>query len=297
MNTLINISFATLRMATAIIFVAMGGVLSQQVGLINIALEGLMLMGAFVAVIASFYSGSALVGVILAAMSGALLALVFAFFIIRFRTDLIVGGLAVNILALGLTAYLLVVLFNSRGAFAPEGLAGLKAVHIPLLAQIPVLGPILSGHGPLAYVSWVSVFLTYVFLYRTTIGLHLRAAGENSEAAKSVGIRVKNLQYLGLVLSGALSGLGGAQLSLGNVTLFSDNMTNGRGYMALAAVFFGAAYPLPTALACLLFGLFEAIQIRLQTTVAVPPQFPQMLPFAIIVVILTLVSLRKVRYA
>jgi simple sugar transport system permease protein len=217
----------------------------------------------------------------------------FALFVIDLRANLIVAGLAVNILALGLTAYLLVVLFDSRGAYAPDNLAGLTTVTIPLIARVPFLGKIFSGHTPLVYISWLTVLLTSVFLYRTPLGVHIRAVGEHKQAAETAGIRVRRVQYVALLIGGALCGLAGAHLSVGDLTLFTDNMTNGRGFIALAAVFFGAARPGLTAIACLLFGLFEAIQFRLQASSGLPPQLPQMLPYLIVVVILTLISLRR----
>jgi len=296
METIVNISFAMLRMAAPLILVAMGGVFSQQVGLINIALEGLMLLGAFAAVLAAFALHSALAGTFAAILVAMLFVLLFALFVLRFRANLVVVGLAVNILALGLTKYLLQVLFATRGAFAPTDLPGLLPLDIPGLRAIPILGGILSGHSPLVYVSLLLVILTHIFLYRTIPGLHIRAVGEKDDAAKSAGISVPRMQYLALILSGAFSGLAGAQLSLGNLQLFSENMTNGRGFMALAAVYFGRGRPLPTAFACLLFGFFEALQIRLQTRVGIPPQWPQMLPFAIIVLTLSLISLRQARH-
>jgi len=296
LETFVNISFAMLRMAAPLILAAMGGVFSQQVGLINIALEGLMLVGAFAAVLAAFYLHSALAGVLVAILVAVLFALLFAFFILHLRADLIVVGLAVNILALGLTKYLLQVLFATRGAFAPKDLPGLLPMDIPGLDAIPLLGDILSGHNPLVYISWLLIFVTQIFLYRTVTGLHIRAVGEKRDAAESVGIPVARIQYLGLALSGAFCGLAGAQLSLGNLQLFSENMTNGRGFMALAAVFFGQGRPLPSAFACLLFGFFEALQIRLQTRVGMPPQWPQMLPFMIIVVTLIFISVRQARH-
>ncbi len=294
-KTLIHVGFATLRMTTPLVLAALGGVFSQQVGLLNIALEGMMLMGAFAAVVVAAAVGSSVVGVGAAALVGLLTALVFAFFVIHLRADLIVAGLAVNILALGLTAYLLQVLFNTRGAYAPKDLEGLGSLTIPLLDQVPLLGPMLSGHKWLVYVTWLLVFLSWLVLYRTPLGIHIRAVGEHREAAETAGLPVKRIQYLALLTSGFLSGLAGAQLSLGNLTLFSENMSNGRGFMALAAVFFGQARPLPTALACLLFGVFEAVQIRLQMTVQIPNQLPQMLPYLIIVVVLTVLSLRERR--
>lgn len=297
MPALIDLAFATLRLTTPIILAAMGGVLSQQAGLVNIALEGFMLAGAFAAVQGSFYTHSAWVGTGAAVLTGTTLALVFAFFVLRLRANLIVAGLAVNILALGGTGYLLQVLYGTRGAFAPQGLQGLGTVHIAGLSAIPVLGPILNDHSPLVYSTWILVVLTHLFLTRTVVGLRVRATGENPEAAASVGVPVRPLQYAMVLASGALSGLAGAQMSLGNLQLFVYNMSNGRGFMALAAVFFGQARAWPTALGGLVFGLFDALQIRLQTTVGVPPQITQMLPFVSIVAILTWVSYGRLRRA
>ncbi|MFQ5856430.1 MAG: ABC transporter permease [Anaerolineae bacterium] len=297
METLTNILFATLRMSTPLILAGMAGVLSQQVNLLNIALEGLMLFGAFVAVVVGAQLGSAWLGVVAAMIFAVAVAALFALFVIDLKANLIVAGLAVDILALGLTAYLLVVLFDARGAYAPDNLIGLPTVTIPLLAQIPVLGKVLSGYTPLVYVSWLAVFLTSVFLYRTPIGVHIRAVGEHKQAAETAGIRVRMVQYVALLTGGALCGLAGAQLSVGDLTLFTDNMTNGRGFIALAAVFFGAARPGLTAIACLLFGLFEAVQFRLQASSGLPPQLPQMLPYLIVVVVLTLMSLRRAQWS
>jgi len=296
-SDLVDLAFATLRLTTPIILAAMGGVLSQQVGLVNIALEGMMLAGAFVAVLGSFYTAQPWLGVLAAAAAGMLLDLIFGFFVLRLRANLIVAGLAVNILALGGTGYLLQVFYGTRGAFAPQGLQGLGTVRIRGLAEVPVLGAVLSGHSPLVYVTWAIVILTHLFLAHTVAGLRVRAAGERPESAASLGVPVARLQYAMLLVAGGLCGLAGAQMSLGNLQLFAYNMSNGRGFMALAAVFFGQARPWPTALGSVVFGLFDALQIRLQTTVGVPPQITQMLPFMAIVAVLTWVSWRRVRRA
>ncbi|MFW6070093.1 MAG: ABC transporter permease [bacterium] len=293
MELLGNVLFATMRMSAPLILAAMAGVLSQRVNLLNIALEGLMLFGAFVAVVVGAQADSVWVGVLAATLAATAVAALFALFVVDFNANLIVAGLAVNILALGLTAYLLEASFDARGAYVPEGLNGLARIIIPAVAGIPVLGRVLSGHTALVYFSWVSVLLTWFFLYRTAPGVHLRAAGEHEEAAETAGIQVRRIKYLALLLGGALCGLAGAQLSVGNLTGFTDNMTNGRGFIALAAVFFGAARPGLTAFACLLFGLFEAVQFRAQTATAIPPQLVQLLPYVIVVVTLTAISLRR----
>jgi simple sugar transport system permease protein len=199
----------------------------------------------------------------------------------------------VNFLALGGTAFLLQVLFKTRGTFAPTSLDKLTRLDIPLLGDIPVLGSIFSGHSPLVYLSWIAVPVVAIFLYRTAIGTHIRAVGEHAEAARTAGISVKRMQYIALILGGVLCGLAGAHLSVGDLALFRENMTNGRGFIALAGVYFAAARPVPAAIECLLFGLFDALQFRLQTSGSIPPQFFQMLPYLMVVGVLVAVSARK----
>jgi len=293
MTLLMNVLRATLRLSTPLVLASLGGVLSQQVNQINIALEGLMLFGAFTAVIVTYATGNVWLGVLAAILTASLLAALFAFVVLQYKANLIVAGLAVNILALGGTTYLLQVLFHTRGSFSPKNLPGLPVLHIPILDKIPMLGPVISEQGVLVYVAWVLVILVHVFIYRTVPGLHFRAVGEKRSAAASVGISATGVEYAALIASGAFCGLAGAQLSLGNVQLFTENMTQGRGFMALAAVYFGQAQPITTALSCLLFGFFDALQIRLQTTLGIPPQWPQMLPFVIIVLALTVIAIRQ----
>ncbi|MDW8068847.1 MAG: ABC transporter permease [Anaerolineae bacterium] len=290
------ILFAMLRMTAPLILAATGGLLSQQAGMINVALEGLMLVGAFAGVLIAYYVQSAWIGALAAIVAGALFAGLMAVVVLKLRANLIVVGLALNLLALGLTRYLLQILFATRGAFAPERLPGLGTVEIPALQGVPILGDVLLGHSPLVYLSWVLAILSALFLNHVPEGLRLRAVGENPEAARSLGIPVDRVRALALIASGCLAGLAGVQLSLGNLQLFFENMTNGRGFIALAAIYFGQARPGPTLLACLLFGLFEAIQIRLQTRLGIPPQWPQMLPFILVIVVLAGISFyRRIR--
>ncbi len=282
-----------LRMTAPLILAATGGIISQQAGMINVALEGLMLIGAFAGVLIAYYAQSAWVGALAAVATGALFAGLLALAVLGLRANLIVAGLALNLLVLGLTRYLLQILFATRGAFAPERLPGLGTLEIPALQGFPILGDIILGHSPLVYFSWILALLSAFFLNHTPEGLRLRAVGENEEAARSLGVPVNRVRALALVASGCLAGLAGVQLSLGNLQLFFENMTNGRGFIALAAIYFGQARPALTLLACLLFGLFEAIQIRLQTRVGIPPQWPQMLPFILVILVLAGVSMHR----
>ena len=278
LDPLVNLTASTLRLSAPLLLAAMAGILSYKVGLINIALEGLMLIGAFVGVVVGAAAGSPLVGLVAACIAAALVAAAFALFVTDLRANLIVAGLAVNILAAGGTAYLLQVVLGVRGIYAPDTLDAITAVQLPILSTLPVVGKAVFSFTPLVYVSWVAVPLTWLFLYRTPTGKHIRAVGENVDAARTAGISVRRMQYLALILGGILCGLAGASLSLGDLGLFRENMVSGRGFIALAAVYFASGRPALTALACLIFGGFSALQFRLQTTSNVPVQFFQMLP-------------------
>lgn len=293
MEFVINVMYSTLRVSAPLIMAAMAGALSKQVNLLNIALEGLMLFGAFAGVVFAAQFGNTWLGLLAAVLLALALSAIFALFVIDLRVNLIVAGLAINILALGLTAYLLTVVFDARGAFIPENVTPLPSWDIPLIKDIPILGSILSGHGILVYLSWLMVLVTSLILYKTSFGVHLRAVGEHKEAAKTAGIAVRRVEYQTILLGGILAGLAGAQLSIGDLALFTDSMTNGRGFIALAAVFFGNGAPGLTAIGCLLFGMFEALQFRVQVRTGMSPQLLQMLPYLIVVIILVLISIRK----
>jgi ABC-type uncharacterized transport system permease subunit len=291
-----NILTAAAPASAAILLAAMGGLINRQGGIVNIGLEGLMLVGAFAAVIASAATGSSGLGVVAAGIAGGLVGLIFSWTITRLGANEIVAGLGLNLLIVGLFGYLLPVLYGVQATLRPAGLVGLPTVTIPLIDQLPGLGPVISGHDPLTYLSWLSVPLVSIFLYRTTWGMALRATGADEEAARAAGIPSLRLRDLSTVAAGMFSGVAGAQLSLGVVELFNKNMTAGRGFIALAAFYFGNARPLPTAAAAILFGIFEAAGIRLQST-SWPPQIVQMLPYLVVVLSVTLVSIRQARGA
>lgn len=292
MELLANLLASMLRLATPLILASLAGLLSYQVGLINIALEGFMLAGAFVAVAAAFTFGANWLGILLACVAGGVLGGIFALFVTQFRANLIITGLAINFLALGFTAYFMEIWYGVSGTFSPEEVESLTDVVIPFIHNVPFLGRVFSGHSPLVYISWVMIPITSVFLYMTLPGTYIRATGENPEAVQTAGISATGMRYLALILGGLLCGLAGAHLSMSELGLFRENMTNGRGFIALAAVYFAAGKPLLAAAACLLFGLFEALQFRLQTESNVPPQFFQMLPYIVVVLTLVVISFR-----
>lgn len=289
--TLLN---STFRFVTPILLAALGGLICERVGVFNIALEGLMLTGAFAAVVGSYYAGSAVGGVLAAALAGAALAAIFALFAITLRGDMIVLGIALNLLAAGLTVFLLRTIFGVKGAFQDPSIQGLGKIDLPGLEALPILGPLLSGHSWLIYLSWLLVLGMQLLLFRHALGLRMRGVGEHPEAAATLGVNVTAMRYLAVLLSGALCGLAGAQLSLGNVTLFVENMSAGRGWIAVVAVMFGQAHPLGVFAASLLFGLADSIGFRLQG-LQMPSQFTGMVPYVVTLVSLFIIEAQRRR--
>lgn len=269
-----------LRFVAPILLAALGGLICARAGVFNIALEGLMLAGAFGAVVGSYYSGSALGGVAVGVLTGAALALLMALFTVSLRGNEIVVGIAINLLASGLTVFMLRSLFGVKGAFQDPGLVGLNLYSPPLIGRLPVVGPLFSGHTAIVYLALVLTVAVHFVLFKHVIGLRLRGVGENAEAALTLGADVSRVRYGALVVSGALCGLAGAQLSLGNVTLFVENMSAGRGWIAVVAVMFGRAKPLGVLGACLLFGFTESLGFRLQG-LQVPSQLTDALPYLV----------------
>jgi len=277
---------------TAILLAAMGCLVNRQGGIVNIGLEGLMLGGAFAAVAASAAAASWQAGVAAAGAVGALLGLGFSWTITRLGANQIIAGLGLNLVVLGFLGYLLPVRFGVQGTYLPEGVVGLPRIALPLFGNMPLLGPILSPQTPLTYFSWLTIPVIAFILYRTAWGIALRAAGEDEEAARAAGVSALRWRDASTVVAGLLSGLAGAHLALGVVTLFNKNMTAGRGFIALAAVYFGAARPWPTAAAAFLFGVFEAASFRYGSA-GLAPQLVQMLPYLVVLISLTLVALRR----
>ena len=246
----------------------------------------MMLAGAFTATVGAWASGGAIMGVVLALVGGAVIGLAVAIVAVRFRADNMVTGLAVNILSLGLTSYLMRILAGGGPPVAIH-LTPLPALPIPGLADIPVLGPLLFVHPPLTYLTVVGCWALTLFLGRTQAGLTLRATGENPEAVFASGANPLVVRMLAVVGCGAVAGLGGAVLSLQQVGTFTDGMTSGRGYLALAALIVGRWTPWGAAAACLVFGAAEAFELRLQSFgVPVSSYIVQMAPYLIALAVL-----------
>lgn len=276
---------------TPILFAALAGALCQRAGVFNISLEGTMLVGAFAGVAGSWYTGSVWLGVLVAVVAGTAYSLVLAIGHVSLGGDAIVLGVAINLLAVGLTSFLIRTVFGTRGTFSDPALQGLGSVRLPGIEDIPFVGAVLSGHSVLVYASWLAVVLLAVLLYRHPWGLRLRGIGERPDAAASLGVSVTRYRYGVILAGGALCGLAGAQLALGNVTLFSENMTAGRGWIAVVAVMLGRALPYGVLAAAVLFGLAEAFGFRLQG-IGLPQQATDAAPYVVTLLALFVSSAR-----
>lgn len=274
---------STIRFATPLVFAALGGLFSERSGVVNIGLEGLMLISAFAGVVGASFSGSALVGLGFGLAAGLIFALVHALMCITFEADQIISGTAIILLALGGTGFLMVEIFGSGGT-SPR-VPGFKEVPIPLLSEIPVIGPALFSQSLLVYLMYALIPITWFVVFRTPFGLRLRATGEVPEAVDTAGVSVTQMRYFGVGLSGLLAACGGVYLSMGLLSAFSEGMTGGRGFIALAALIFGRWNPIGAAGAALLFGFAQAVTLRAPQDI-VPNEFLQMLPY-----ILTIVAL------
>ena len=258
---------SAIRLSTPLLLAALGGLYSERSGVINIALEGLLLAGAFTAATVTWFTGNPWVGLLAAVAAGVFVALIHGVACIHFKADQVVSGTAINILFLGMPALLSGAFFQSTGA-------------TPQLAQnqlIP-LAPIVAAFALVPVTAYV--------LNRTPFGLRLRAVGENPEAADTAGLNVARVRLAAVMISGALAAIGGAYLSIGQSSLFARNMSAGRGFIALAALIFGKWRPVQTMLACLLFGFAEAVSIQMQGVSQVPVQFIQIVPYVLTVVVL-----------
>ncbi|GLV55103.1 ABC transporter permease [Dictyobacter sp. S3.2.2.5] len=287
MRVLLSSDFwqAALQFGALLLLPALGGLISERSGVINIALEGLMLIGAYVGVMMAIATNNVWLGLLGAMIAGGLLALIHAIVSIHFMANQTVSGIAINLAALGLTNFLLPIQTQGQGVRALGDALRLPQLHWGPLANIPFIGPVLFQQNILFYLALLILVGIHFLLFRTNIGLRIRAVGEHPHAADTAGVNVRLIRYLCVVSSGLLSGMAGAFLSLGIAGIFNQNMTAGQGYIALAAMIFGKYTPVGAAGACLIFGVGEALSSRLQDT-GVSANLLSILPY-----VLTLIAL------
>lgn len=285
-----NIIYAAIVMTTPVLLAALGGMINRIGGLVNIGLDSMMLAGALIGLMLASLTGQWVIALAGAAMVGGILGLVMSLAITRLEANEIIVGLGFNIAVAGFVRFFLKAEYGSSGTLALPDVARLPQIDIPVIADIPILGAILSGHDPLTWAAWLMVPATAWFLKRTKAGLRLRAAGAAPQAVRALGLSPLNIRDASTVFAGVMAGLAGAFLSIGVVGIFNEGITAGRGFIALAAFYFGRNRPWPTAACALLFGFFDAFQIRLQGR-GIPAELVQTLPYAMVIVVLTLMAL------
>ncbi len=297
METIASVTFlvgwltASIRVATPLLFASLGQVFTQRSGVLDMGVEAGMIAGALCGFAGTYFGGSPWIGVLTGMAGGMIVGVIAGYFYVTLGADQVITGVILVIIAGGMATLLNRIIFG--GSYIPPRGTGFDVVPIPYLSEVPVVGPILFQHNLLTYISWLLVPAAYVFLNHTTVGLSIRAVGENPMAADSVGIGVSRLRFLCTLCGGALTGVGGAFLSLGYLNLYVAGITAGRGWIALALVIFSQWNPLLALGGALLFGAFEALQLRFQSMGAgLAPQLLQMLPYVLTIFVLVLISRR-----
>ena len=283
----LSLIYSTLRVSVSIIYAGMGEMITERSGVLNIGLEGIMLMGAFSAAIVTYFTTNPWIGLASAAVVGVLIALIFAFIAITLKAQQAIAGLAIFLLGVGLSGYLLQIIFK-HGGNSPM-VPTLPIIHFAFLENIPVLGPIFNDHSVLMFPALLLPLFLHFFFYNTPWGTWLRAAGENPKALAVVGVDPVKVRYLATMAGGFFAGIGGAYLSISQTSLFSENMVAGRGFIALSAVIFGNVRPGGVFLATVFFGFMDALQITLQTVIPdrmIPREVFMALPYVLTVLFL-----------
>ena len=286
--------FAVIRVMTPLLFPALGVAVSELAGSINIALEGIMLISAFFGVIVSAFTGSLFLALVAGLAAGILMGALLAYFHLKMKADIILGAIALNMFASGMTIFLLFLFTGDKGTTSSLKSLVFPDIEIPLLKSIPILGEILSGHNILTYVALLFVPLFYVLMFKTPLGLRIRAVGQNPHAAESVGINVDKIKLYALMLSGMFGAFGGLYLAMGYVSWFSREMTAGRGFIAIAAATLGGNMPLGVLMSSLLFGFVGSIEIYI-SALNIPSVLIKMIPYLVTLIVLAVFAIRAQR--
>lgn len=294
--TILSVDFVytTIRVMTPILFAALACMVFTKGGIDSIGTEGIMLMCALAGALGSHFTKNAWGGVLSAMVVGALLACLFGYVTLTLGSEPILAGIALNTLSSGLTIFLVFYTSGEKGSTQSLLSPSVPNVHLPLLRDVPILGPILSGHNMLTYAGFLITLLLFFFLYKTPTGLRIRSVGENEHAARSVGVKVMRYKYIALILAGALAGLGGAFMSLGYVSFFSKEMIAGRGFIGMAAEAMGRGTPVGVLLSSLVFGAADSLSVRLQM-LNFPSQIIQTIPYVITIAAISIYSYSRGR--
>ena len=292
-----SFGYSIIRITSPILFAALAAVVAEKAGVSNIGLEGIMGISALFGVLFAYWTNNWLVGVLGALVVGAFLGLIMGFFALKLKTDIILAGIAINLMGGGGTIFLLYLFTELKGNTASLTTPAMLTprINIPLVQDIPVLGPILSGHSILTYVAFLLVLLVWVLLYKTATGLRIRAVGENPNAADSVGVSVLKIQYIALAISGALSGLGGAYMSMYYSQSWNTGIIAGRGFIALAAQAMGQGEPVGAMLSSLLFGFASALGNKMEGMPGFSSYLVAAIPYAVTIIGLVLYAAATIK--
>ncbi len=287
---LVGIAHSGIRLATPYIYAAIGEMFAQRSGVLNLGVDGMMLMGAFAAFYATFYTQNLWLGILLALLVGTVMGLLMAFVSVTMKAEQGISGIGIYLVGLGLSDLLFRMLVGSV-----VGIASFPTLHLPWLSDLPVIGEIFFDHSILIYLAYLLVPVSWFVLNKTTFGLKVRAVGHNPEAADSLGVQVNRVRYATVMLGGALAGLAGAALSVGLLNVFQQNITNGMGFIAVALVYFGSWRPFGILAGALLFSTVNALQLWVQVKgIAIPSDLAVMLPYILTIVALAL-AVRQVQ--
>jgi general nucleoside transport system permease protein len=290
MNLLNNILYDTVYHSTPIILAVLGGLFAYKVNVLNIGLEGMMLMGAFSSTFFILIFKSYYLGIVLAILCTLLIGLIFSVFGITLKSNFIITGFGLNIFVAAICTFTLKYMKLANINISHIVNVNQMKISIPIIKDIPVLSSILSGHTPITYLSFLLIFVVYVVLYKTSLGVHLRVVGESEEAAKSVGIKSDRLKYIAILIGAVLCALAGINLSAERMALFTDNMISGRGFIAIAAIYCGKAKPVKSSIYAIIFGLAKSLAINLGLYAGPISGLFEMIPYLMIIIVLFLVS-------
>lgn len=273
-------------LATPILLAGLGGSICEKSGFFNIALEGFMLIGAFFGVAGTYFFNNSYIGIIIAVLMTILFALLYGVVVFRFRANEVITGFGFNMLALGLTGWMMQPILGSKGSFSSD-IPTIPRFDISFLRDIPIVKSVINNQNFIVYLSWILIFVLFTIMYKTKLGYRIRAMGENPLALKSAGKKTLFYRYIAVLITGGLCGLAGAFISLSDLAMFTENMTAGRGFIAVTTVVFSKGYIPVTALASFLFGMAHSIGIQLQG-VGMPSEFVEMIPYILTIVFLVL---------